>query len=173
MYLLLESATVSPLLAQENSHALLFLPQIVQDFKSCPQTLEVGPPLAPHASVGGMSRRPALAGVYDPDQFSVGSIPAGVAVGDFNVDGRDDMAVVNSGSPTSVSVLLANADGGFAPKVDYSVVAGALDATAGDMNGDGKLDLVVVGSALDILLVTATAPSELRWSSLSLCPLTQ
>ena len=87
-----------------------------------------------------------------PVTTAVGANPAGIAVGDFNSDGRDDMAVVNSGLAGSVSVLLSNADGGFAAKVDYSAGANALDATAGDFNGDGKLDLAVVGSAVDILL---------------------
>ena len=72
-----------------------------------------------------------------------GISPAGIAVGDYNTDGRDDMAVVNSGSGT-VSILLANADGSFAPQVDYAVNTGAVDASMGDLNGDSKLDLVVV-----------------------------
>lgn len=81
-----------------------------------------------------------------------GISPAGIAVGDYNTDGRDDMAVVNSGSGT-MSILLANADGSFAPQVDYAVNAGAVDASMGDLNGDGKLDLVAVSSsAVDVLL---------------------
>ncbi len=81
-----------------------------------------------------------------------GISPAGIAVGDYNTDGRDDMAVVNSGSGT-VSILLANADGSFAPQVDYAVNTGAVDASMGDLNGDSKLDLVVVSSsAVDVLL---------------------
>ncbi len=87
-----------------------------------------------------------------PISFPVGSNPAGIAVGDFNADGRDDMAVVNTGVAGSVSVLLSTADGTFAPKVDYAAGANPFDATAGDLNGDGKLDLVVVGSAVDVLL---------------------
>lgn len=87
-----------------------------------------------------------------PVSFPVGSNPAGIAVGDFNSDGRDDMAVVNSSLAGTVSVLLSNSSGGFQTKVDYSAGANTLDASAGDFNADGKLDLVVVGSAIDILL---------------------
>ena len=87
-----------------------------------------------------------------PITFPAGTNPAGIAVGDFNSDGRDDVAVVNSTFTGSVSVMLANADGSFAPKVDYPVATIPLDATAGDMNNDGKLDLVIVGSAVDVLL---------------------
>lgn len=85
-----------------------------------------------------------------PVSFPVGTNPAGIAVGDFNGDARDDMAVVNTG--VSVSVLMSNGDGSFQPKVDYPVGLGAVDATAGDLNGDGKLDLIVVGAAVDVLM---------------------
>lgn len=87
-----------------------------------------------------------------PITFAAGTNPAGIAVGDFNSDGRDDMAVVNSTFTGSVSVMLSNADGSFAPKVDYPTGANSIDATAGDVNNDGKLDLVVVGAAVDVLL---------------------
>ncbi len=67
-----------------------------------------------------------------PITFPAGTNPAGIAVGDFNTDGRDDIAVVNSAIAGSVSVMLANADGSFAPKVDYAAGASPLDASAGD-----------------------------------------
>ena len=40
--------------------------------------------------------------------------------GDFNGDGRTDLAVANSGS-NDVSVLLGNGDGTFQPQVTYAV----------------------------------------------------
>lgn len=87
-----------------------------------------------------------------PVSFPVGNNPAGIAVGDYNSDGRSDMAVVNSNLAGSVSILMSNGDGTFQPKVDYAAGANSLDASTGDFNSDGKLDLVVVGSAIDILL---------------------
>ena len=87
-----------------------------------------------------------------PVTFAVGTNPAGIAVGDYNSDSRSDMAVVNSGPAGSVSILMSNSDGSFAPKVDYASGANSLDASAGDFNGDGKLDLAVIGTALEILL---------------------
>jgi hypothetical protein len=86
-----------------------------------------------------------------PVTFPAGANPAGIAVGDFNGDGRDDMAVVSNGAVGTVGVLLSNADGAFAPKVDYAAGANAIDAAAGDLNGDGFLDLAIVGSAVDVL----------------------
>ncbi len=61
------------------------------------------------------------------------------------------MAVVSNGAVGTVGVLLSNADGAFAPKVDYAAGAYAIDASAGDLNGDGFLDLAIVGSAVDVL----------------------
>ena len=51
---------------------------------------------------------------------SVGSWPVAIVAGDFNGDGRTDLAVANSGS-NDVSVLLGNGDGTFQPQVTYAV----------------------------------------------------
>jgi hypothetical protein len=99
-----------------------------------------------------------------PVNVAVGSNPAGIAVGDFNKDGLDDMAVVNNAFAGSVSVLISNGTGTFQAGTPISAGANTVDAAAGDFNGDGKLDLAVVGSALDILLGngdgTFAAPQE-------------
>jgi FG-GAP-like repeat/IPT/TIG domain len=54
--------------------------------------------------------------------YAVGLAPGVVAVGDFNGDGKLDLAVVNNTSGT-VSVLLGNGDGTFQPPVDYGIGA--------------------------------------------------
>ncbi len=69
----------------------------------------------------------------------------GVVVGDFNGDGWPDLAVVNnySGTSADVGILLNDGTGKFLPPVNYSLSVLATEITAADLNGDGKLDLVV------------------------------
>jgi hypothetical protein len=86
--------------------------------------------------------------------FNVGLGPNSIAVGDFNGDGKLDMAVANYGdtrsSPggccgdgTTVSVLLGTGTGAFQLLANYPVGVGASFVAVGDFNGDGKLDLAV------------------------------
>ena len=73
----------------------------------------------------------------------VGSTPQAVASGDFNGDGKMDLATADS-SGNSVTILLGNGDGTFQAPTTYSVGNGPTALIAADFNGDGKLDLAVV-----------------------------
>jgi uncharacterized protein (DUF2141 family) len=94
---------------------------------------------------GDGSFQPAV--VYD----SGGDWPYSVALGDLNGSGRLDIVVANCGPIDSngcgsgmVGVLMNNGKGGFQPAVLYS--SGGAAATGifvADVNGDGKLDLLV------------------------------
>ena len=74
--------------------------------------------------------------------FAAGSDSRSVAVGDFNGDGKPDLAVANSGS-NNVSVLLGNGDGTFQAPVNYTAGSRSASVAVADFNGDGKPDLVV------------------------------
>jgi hypothetical protein len=91
---------------------------------------------------------------FTSTSFAVGTSPHGEVVGDFNGDGKADLAVVNEGSNT-VSILLGNGDGSFRPKTDFATGAQPWGITVGDFNGDGKLDLAVANrgsNSISILL---------------------
>jgi uncharacterized repeat protein (TIGR01451 family) len=69
------------------------------------------------------------------------SAPVSIASGDFNRDGKLDLAVVDDNTD-ALSVLIANGAGTFAAAVLLTGPAGASEVVAADLTGDGKLDLV-------------------------------
>jgi hypothetical protein len=92
-------------------------------------------------------------GTFQPAQsYPAGSVPWSVAVGDFNGDGKPDLAVANQISST-VSILLGQGDGTFQPAVNYAAGTLPRSVAVGDFNGDGKQDLAVVfGGGVRVLL---------------------
>jgi hypothetical protein len=84
-------------------------------------------------------------GTFQPaTTYPVGSGPAGIAVADFNRDGKVDVAVANTGS-SNVSLLYGNGDGTLRPGVIINFASDSLAiwAAAGDFNGDLAPDLAV------------------------------
>src|SRR5207253_1727606 len=67
-----------------------------------------------------------------------------VAIGDFNLDGKPDLAVANFPS-SFVTILLGNGSGGFTQPAGSPVGAGGgpRSVAVGDFNLDGKPDLAV------------------------------
>ncbi len=87
----------------------------------------------------GTFQTPALYSVNDP---------LGVAIGDLNGDGKLDIVVTNFNSLATtfgggVSIFFGNGDGTFQPPVFYSTGKNPTAVAIGDLNGDGKPDLVV------------------------------
>jgi hypothetical protein len=85
--------------------------------------------------------------------FEVKRVPQSIVVGDFNGDGKLDLAVANFGEDTdhrglfgsSVSILIGKGNGTFRAEVNYldDGVYRPEYVAVGDFNGDGKLDLAV------------------------------
>ena len=86
-------------------------------------------------------------------KYAAGHLPYGVAVADFNGDGKLDIAAANAYGGAGFNILLGNGDGTFRGAVAYNGDAFGQVIPA-DLNGDGILDLAlgaadnVVGAAI-------------------------
>lgn len=89
-----------------------------------------------------------------PEVSGLGCLPFSIAVGDVNGDGKPDLVVADWYQSCDgvwglgeVDVLLGNGDGTFQAPVSYNSGGfQALGVAVGDLNGDGKLDIVVANS---------------------------
>src|SRR6267143_1191089 len=75
--------------------------------------------------------------------YPVGQAPGGIGVGDFNGDGKPDLAFLGS---NDVSVLINSGNGTYLPAVNYAVGTDPVSISIGDFNGDGKLDIATTVS---------------------------
>ncbi|MCP9769901.1 choice-of-anchor D domain-containing protein [Lacihabitans sp. LS3-19] len=76
-----------------------------------------------------------------PTNVAVGTQPQSAAIGDFNGDGKHDIATANYGS-ANVSILLGNGTSGFSSSPNVTVGTNPRSVAVGDFNGDGKHDIV-------------------------------
>lgn len=92
---------------------------------------------------------------------ATGPDPFGLAVADFNGDGKQDFAVTNqaSSSATRVSVFRGVGDGSFMPALNSAAGVGANEMAVGRINGDSIPDLAIADfstNKVDVLIGTGT-----------------
>lgn len=92
--------------------------------------------------------KPENALTFLEKDYALGYVAAGVVVGDFNRDGKLDVAVTNDVDQGWVDVLLGNGDGTFVVARTEGFFRPDQLAT-GDFDGDGLPDLAVVASMPD------------------------
>jgi hypothetical protein len=93
--------------------------------------------------------------------IAVGNSPTCIVAGDFNLDGKPDLAV-SSRDSTNISILLGDGHGGFTGAVNYTIVNWPNCVAVGDFNLDGDPDLATAnwsGNKVCILLNTPEPPT--------------
>jgi ankyrin repeat protein len=76
---------------------------------------------------------------------STGTSPEGIAIGDLNGDGKQDLAVANYLDAT-VGILLGQGNGAFAAQKTVSVGSGPQAVALADFNGDTFIDIAVANN---------------------------
>lgn len=87
------------------------------------------------------------------DGVTTGITPLSIIIGDFNGDGKRDLATANNSN--DISVLLNNGDGTFKTAVIYAAGNSPVAITTGDFNADSNADLVaanVMGNNISAFL---------------------
>jgi hypothetical protein len=88
---------------------------------------------------------PTSSVLLDKADYAVGTNPQQATTGDFNADGKLDLAVADSGSD-AVSVLLGNGNGTFQAPAAFATDCLPLAVSTADFDGDAILDLVTVSA---------------------------
>ena len=87
--------------------------------------------------------------------FTTGVLPISVSIGDIDGDGKPDLAVADNSSVT-VSVLRNLSTIGvisFTAKVDFATSTYPISVSIGDIDGDGKPDLVMANNSSNTVSV--------------------
>jgi hypothetical protein len=135
------------------------LPRVRYPLGNRPESLDIG-------DVNGDGRADVVVGNFDSSTIGVllqnasGTLDPMVAyptvnslsvkIGDFNSDGRMDVVGINWGTrDDGVDVFLQTASGALAAPVTYHVSHGGRDEVdVGDVDGDGRTDIIVMSGQL-------------------------
>jgi len=109
-----------------------------------------------------------------PQYYAVSGQPTGLDVGDFNGDGKLDVAVsfgVYNAATGKVAVLRGNGDGTLQLPIYFTVPIPANSIAVADLNNDNRPDIAVIGNTNDdntntvaILTNTSTSTATISFS---------
>lgn len=103
-----------------------------------------------HSQAEFLEQRQVLT-MLAPVSVAAGSTPTVIEVRDFNGDGINDIAALNS-SVSAISVQLGNGDGTFQAAVNSAAGGFGTKMAVSDFDHDGKLDIITnQGSSIDLL----------------------
>jgi hypothetical protein len=100
---------------------------------------------------------------------ATGTGPYAIVAGDFNNDGKLDLATANY-SRSTVTIMLGNGDGTFTASSTLTTGSGPDGMAAGDFNGDGLLDIVTANyraTTGSVLLQAVTSTTTVTASGVS------
>lgn len=94
-----------------------------------------------------------------------------IGVGDFNHDGKLDLATAGTyGASSSVNILLGNGDGTFRDGASYPGETSPVAIAVGDFNGDHNLDLAIAnGEGVGVSVMLGNGDGTFRKGSRLLC----
>lgn len=98
-------------------------------------------------------------GFADPQSFGVGRYPRRLALDDFDADGHVDIACLNS-ALQDVSICANDGTGALTAGGLVEAFSNVSDIACGDLNGDGKADLIVSGDIGDRIQVHLNATPD-------------
>lgn len=85
-------------------------------------------------------------GFLSASTVAAGNGPSGIAFGDFNNDGKPDLAITNT-TDNTVTILLGNGDGTFTAAATVSTGNAPSGVAVGQFTSNGQEDLAIVNSS--------------------------
>ncbi len=94
-----------------------------------------------------------------PPRYAMRNVSGTLATGDFDLDGRPDVAFPYVSS--SVVAFYWNHDGGLAPGLQVSVPGGVYLIENTDVNGDGRPEILVIGNTATVIFAEGSGAFHL------------